>query len=230
MTQADIRPEDLAALRRLRDQGALQLAEVGTGVDPNMLWFNLTPGSKVEKTKPYLLRTEFRQAIAYAIDRDAIVNTLYLGAATPIYGPVTPGNRIWYSDSAPKYPHDPARAKALLAGLGLTDRNGDGMLDDASGKPVQFSIITQAGNIRERVATVMQEQLRQAGIKIDIVGLDPPVDRRPLRRRGLRQHLLRLPGELVRSGDEPGLLAERRIRARLEHRGAGAVGEDRSTT
>jgi peptide/nickel transport system substrate-binding protein len=173
MTQADIRPEDLAALRRLRDQGALQLADVGTGLDPNTLWFNLTPGSAALRAKPYLQRTEFRQAIAYAIDRDAIVSTLYLGAAVPIYGPVTPGNRTWYSDSAPKYPHDPVRAKALLAGIGLADRNGDGMLDDASGKPVQFSIITQAGNIRERVAAMLQEQLRQAGIKVDIVGLDP---------------------------------------------------------
>jgi peptide/nickel transport system substrate-binding protein len=173
MTHADIRPEDLAALRRLRDQGALQLVDVGIGLDPNMLWFNLTPGSTLQKTKPYLLRAEFRQAIAHAIDRDAIINTIYLGAAAPIYGPVSPGNRTWYSDSAPKYPHDPARATTLLAGLGLTDRNGDGMLDDASGKPVRFSIITQAGNIRERVATMVQEQLRQAGITVDIVGLDP---------------------------------------------------------
>ena len=47
------------------------------------------------------------------------------------------------------------------------------MLDDASGKPVRFSIITQAGNIRERVATMFQEQLRQTGITLDVVGLDP---------------------------------------------------------
>ena len=173
MTQADIRPEDLAALRRLRDQGALQIADVGIGVDPNTLWFNLTPGSAAQRTKPYLQRAEFRQAIAYAIDRDAIVNTIYLGAAVPIYGPVTPGNAKWYSDSAPKYPHDSARAKALLAGIGLVDKNGDGMLDDAAGKPVRFSIITQAGNIRERTATMLQEQLRQAGIQVDVVGLDP---------------------------------------------------------
>jgi peptide/nickel transport system substrate-binding protein len=173
MTQADLRPEDLAALRRLRDQGTLQIADVGIGVDPNMLWFNLTPGSAAQKTKPYLQRAEFRQAIASAIDRDAIVNTLYLGAAVPIYGPVTPGNAKWYADGAPKYPHDRARAKALLAGLGLTDKNGDGMLDDAAGKPVRFSIITQAGNIRERTATMLQEQLRQSGIQVDVVGLDP---------------------------------------------------------
>lgn len=173
MTHADLRPEDIAALRRLRDQGALQLADVGIGVDPNTLWFNLTPGAAVQKAKPYLQRAEFRQAISYAVDRDAIANTVYLGAAVPVYGPVTPGNRTWYSDSAPKYPHDLGRAKALLAGLGLTDRNGDGMLEDAAARPVQFSILTQAGNIRERTATMIQEQLRLAGIKVDVAGLDP---------------------------------------------------------
>jgi peptide/nickel transport system substrate-binding protein len=61
----------------------------------------------------------------------------------------------------------------LLAGIGLADRNGDGMLEDAAGRAVQFSVITQAGSIRERVVTMIQEQLRQAGIKVDIVPLDP---------------------------------------------------------
>jgi peptide/nickel transport system substrate-binding protein len=60
-----------------------------------------------------------------------------------------------------------------LSGLGLTDRNGDGMLEDAAGQPAQFSILAQKGNIREQVATVIQEQLRLAGIKADVVGLDP---------------------------------------------------------
>jgi peptide/nickel transport system substrate-binding protein len=173
MTQADVRPEDVSALRRLRDQGSLQLVEVGTSVDPNTLWFNLTPGASNLKTRPYLQRGEFRQAISYAVDRDAIVKTVYLGAAVPIYGPSTPGNKIWYSDSVPTYPHDLAKAKTLLAGIGLTDRNGDGMLDDASGQPVRFSILTQRGNIRERTATMLQEQLRQAGIAVDVVGIDP---------------------------------------------------------
>lgn len=174
MTQAEVRPIDIAALRRLRDQGTVQMAEVGTGMDPNLLWFNLNPSPAAHKAKPYLQRTEFRQAIAYAVDRDAIVNTIYLGAAVPIYGPVSPGNKTWYSDSAPKYPHDLGRAKALLAGLGLTDRNADGMLEDAAGKPAQFSILAQRGNIREQVATMIQEQLRLTGIKVDVVGLDVP--------------------------------------------------------
>ncbi len=176
MAQADVRPTDISALRRLRDQGALQIAEPGISVDPILLWFNLTPAATARnaKTRPYFVRTEFRQAIAYAIDRDAIVNTLFLGAGVPVYGPVTPGNRTWYSDSAPKYPHDPARARALLAGLGLTARAGDGMLADASGRPARFSILTQGGHIRARTAAMVQEQLRKIGIAVDLVELDPP--------------------------------------------------------
>lgn len=176
MTLADVRPQDISGLRRLRDQGALRLVEPGISVEPNVLWFNLTPDAQKRdaQTKPYLHRAEFRQAISYAVDRDAIVNTAYLGAAIPIYGPVTPGNRTWYSDSAPKYPHDVAKAKALLAGLGLADRNADGMLEDAAGRPVRFSMLAQVGSIRERVATQIQDQLNQIGIAVDVVPLDQP--------------------------------------------------------
>jgi peptide/nickel transport system substrate-binding protein len=174
MTQADVRPEDIAALRRLRDQGALQLVEVGVSVDPTCLWFNLTPGNAAVKAKPYLERPEFRRAVSLAVDRDAIVKTVFLGAAVPAPGPVTPGNRTWYSPGGPGAEHDAAKAKALLAGLGFSDRNGDGMLDDAKGQPVKFSILVQRGTVRERTVTMVQEQLRQIGIGVDVVGLDVP--------------------------------------------------------
>jgi peptide/nickel transport system substrate-binding protein len=176
MAQADVRPEDIASLRKLRDAGSIQLVEAGVSVDPVALWFNLAPAAlaRAQKTKPYLARTEFRQAISYAVDRDALVNTLYLGAAVPISGPVTPGNRTWYSGSEPRYPYDMARATALLTGLGLTDKNGDGVLEDAAGRPVRFSILTQGGHIRGRTAAVIQAQLKKAGITVDVVELDPP--------------------------------------------------------
>lgn len=178
MAQTDVRPTHIADLRKLRDQGAVQLIDAGVSVDADLLWFNLTPQAEKRdaQTKPYLHRVEFRQAISYAVDRDAIAGTLYLGAAVPIYGPVTPGNRTWYSDAAPKYPHDTARAKALLAGIGLADRDGDGMLEDAAGRPVRFSILAQGGHSRERVATMIQDQLKQVGIAVDVVPLDPPAE------------------------------------------------------
>jgi peptide/nickel transport system substrate-binding protein len=176
MAQADLRASDISAARKLRDQGSAQLVDAGVSVDPNMLWFNLTPDAEQRDrtSKPYLHRVEFRQAISYAVDRDEIIKTIYLGAAVPISGAVTPGNRTWYSDAAPKYPHDAARAKVLLAGLGLTDRNGDGMLEDSAGRPVGFSIVTQGSHAREKVATLLQAQLKQVGIAVDVIPLDVP--------------------------------------------------------
>jgi peptide/nickel transport system substrate-binding protein len=171
MANGDIRPEDMLAFTRLRDQGRMQLIDAGIGLDPNMLWFNLAAAAR----HPAWFSTKaFRQAISYAADRQAIANTVYLGAAVPIFGPVSPGNRTWYSPSAPTYSHDLGRARALLASIGLTDHNGDGMLDDASGAPVRFSIVTQKGHtIRERSAAVLQEQMRRAGVAVDVVPLDP---------------------------------------------------------
>ncbi len=68
---------------------------------------------------------------------------------------------------------DRERARQLLGTAGLSDRNGDGMLEDAAGSPARFSILTQSGHLRERVSSVLQEQLRQLGIAVDIVPLDP---------------------------------------------------------
>jgi peptide/nickel transport system substrate-binding protein len=173
MANADIRPQDHAAFRRLADQGRLTMTDVSVGLDPDFLSFNLRPSRQSQKHPHWMFRKELRQAISCGVDRQAIINTVYLGAAVPIYGPVTPGNRTWYSPTTPGCALDRAKAKALLAAAGLTDRNGDNVLEDEAGRPARFSLLTQAGHLRERVSSVIQEQLRQLGIGVDIVALDP---------------------------------------------------------
>jgi peptide/nickel transport system substrate-binding protein len=173
MTNADIRPQDYAAFKRLGDQHRLRMIAVGTTLDPDFLSFNLRPAYQAARRAPWMARKEFRQAISCGVDRQAIVNTVYLGAAEPLYGPITPGNARWYSPAAPACAADRARARQLFSAAGLTDGNGDGVLEDAAGVPARFSILTQAGHLRERVSAVLQEQLRQLGIGVDIVALDP---------------------------------------------------------
>jgi peptide/nickel transport system substrate-binding protein len=143
------------------------------GRDPDMLWFNLKRAAPKDP-RPWLRSKEFRQALSFASDRQAIANTVYLGAAVPLFGPVTPRNSTWYSATAPTFPHDPAKARRLMATLGLSDRNGDGTLEDPAGRPVRFSIIVQAGHtIRERAVSVLQDQFRRLGVTVDVVALDP---------------------------------------------------------
>jgi peptide/nickel transport system substrate-binding protein len=172
MSNADIRPDDYARFKRLADQGRLTLLDAGIGLDPNVLWFNLKPQADSD-AKPWLRRREFRQAVSFGVDRQAIVNTVYLGAAVPISGPITPRHGPWYSSDVSPYPYDPAKARRLLAAAGLTDRNGDGQLEDASGSPVRFSVLLQKDiTIRERTIALLQQQLRALGIALDVVGLD----------------------------------------------------------
>lgn len=173
MVNGDIRPEDYATFKRAADQGQLRLIDGGIGTDPNLLWFNLSKSATADPRRPWLRQKAFRQAVSCAVDRQALVNTVYLGAAVPIYGPISPGNATWYSPSITGCQHDVPKARTLLASLGLSDRNGDGMLEDATGAAARFSILTQRGHtIRERTASVLQEQLRQVGLSVDVVPLD----------------------------------------------------------
>lgn len=173
--QADLvrdfaRAEDMATLRQAAAQGRVQLIDAGVDIRADSLWFNLAPGAPRAKERPWLQREELRKAISYAIDRQAVIDTVYLGAAVPLYGPITPGHGDWYTADLPGTPHDVAKAKSLLASIGLLDRNGDGMLEDARGNPARFSIVTTKGNTaRERVSSMLQSQLRQVGLQVDVV-------------------------------------------------------------
>lgn len=174
MANGEIRAEDYSTFSRIAEQGALRLIDAGVGVDPNLLWFNLGEASAADPRSPWLRNKAFRQGVSCAVDRQAIVNTVHFGAAVPIYTPITPGNRTWYSPVRPACEHDSNRARELFAVAGLSDRNGDGMLEDARGIPARFSILTQQGHtVRQRTAAVLQEQLRLAGITVDVAGLDP---------------------------------------------------------
>ena len=168
------RAEDLTMLREAERAGKLHLVSAGASIDASSLWFNLKPGSKVLAAKPWLGEESFRRALSHAINRQAIVNTVFLSAATPIYGPVTPGHGDWYTPDMGATPFDLARARTLLSSIGLQDRDKDGVLDDRNNRPVRFSILTQKGHTeRERTSTVVKEQLRQVGIAVDVATLDP---------------------------------------------------------
>ena len=67
-----------------------------------------------------------------------------------------------------------AVVSALLASIGLTDKNGDGVLRDAHGQPARFTLLTQKGNTAlERGAAVIRDELKKVGLTVDVVALDP---------------------------------------------------------
>jgi peptide/nickel transport system substrate-binding protein len=174
LTHSELRPDDYIPVRRAESEGRLTMVELGVSPDADAFWFCLKPEKKARDPRfAFTSKREFRQAISHAIDREAFAQTVFLGEAVPIWGPVTPGNRLWFSPNVPRYPYDLARSRALLAGLGLEDRDRNGIVEDQAGTEARFTVITQQGiGYYERGTTVLREQAAAAGVALDIVPLE----------------------------------------------------------
>jgi peptide/nickel transport system substrate-binding protein len=174
MMTSEISPDAYAPLKRAADEGRVKLVDVGVSRNADGLWFNLKPGVFANDPRaPWLQRDELRKAISMAVDRQVFADTVFLGAGVPIYGAETPANKVWFWSGTPQTPHDPAAARQLLATIGLTDRDGNGTLEDAAGRPAQFTLMTQKGRPNlERAVAVIREELKKIGLTVDVVTLD----------------------------------------------------------
>ena len=168
-----VRPQDYALVKRM-EGGDIKVEDIGISYDMNWVAFNQNTGSNPKTHKPFvqpwklrLFRDQkFRQAASYAIDREALANTVFAGRGVPIYSFVSPGDKEWFSDDVMKYPYDPARARQMLAEIGLKDTNGDGFLEDSEGHTVEISIITNASNSqRVETAGFVARNLQEVGIR-----------------------------------------------------------------
>lgn len=115
---------------------------------------------------PLFADKRVRQALAHAVNREEIIDGVLLGLGKPANGPYKPGT--WaHNPNVRTYPHDPEKAKALLAEAGW--RRTDGGFLEKDGKPFEFEIITNQGNeIRAKCAEIIQRRLAEIGIRVKI--------------------------------------------------------------
>ena len=173
-TQDALRPDDYVTVKRLEQQGTLKMQEIGVGTDADGLWFCLKPEARRKDPRwAFTQRPEFRQALSHAVDREEFAQTVFLGEAVPIWGPVTPGNKQWFSPNVPRYPYDQAKAKALLKSIGLEDRDGNGVVEDAKGTEARFTLLTQKGlTWYERGTFVIRDAAAKVGVAFDIAPME----------------------------------------------------------
>jgi peptide/nickel transport system substrate-binding protein len=115
-----------------------------------------------------------RQAIAKAIDRQAIVEDLMLGLTIP-------AETYW--DSIKSYvsldinpwEFDPDAARQMLEEAGYVDSDGDGIREDADGNPLTIYQGTTIREIRQDIQAVTQQYLRDVGIDMQILSLDSDI-------------------------------------------------------
>ena len=169
--------ENFAVLEDQQQRRGYRLYDVGPGLEYDFLFFNLNdlgsgaPAEALGKQR-WFREVKFRQAVSAAIDRAAIVRLVYRGRGTALWSHVTPGNKLWVDSSLPKPDCSHARARSLLEAAGF-HWDSKGILIDSDGKPVEFSVITNAGNAaRTQIATIVQSDLAELGMQVQVVRLE----------------------------------------------------------
>jgi peptide/nickel transport system substrate-binding protein len=150
VTVNDISPDIAFELQRRRE---LRVVEA-PGVDYTYIGLNLRD--------PVLADRRVRQAIAHAVNREAIVKYLRRGLATPAVGVLSPVTWAFEPD-VPQFEYNVPKAKQLLDAAGHQDPDGDGPL-----ARVRLSLKTSTDEFYRLQATVIQQDLKRVGIDVDV--------------------------------------------------------------
>jgi peptide/nickel transport system substrate-binding protein len=116
---------------------------------------------------PILKDKRVRQALLYALDREALVKQLFDGRQPVAHTGVNPLDWVYW-DGVKKYPHNPKKAAELLDAAGWSVMRG-GFRHNAKGERLSIELGTTAGNrSRELVQQVLQSQWKVVGIEVRI--------------------------------------------------------------
>ena len=167
--------EDLPQLEPLQEEGNFTIYRRGPAFGTAFLGFNMNPG-EMGPDQPFVAseklewfrNTQFRQAVAHSIDKDAIINDVQHGQGYPQWSSISPAAGDFHNPDVRKYEYDLDKANEILDGLGWTDTNGDGVREDGDGNEIEFTLITNTGNsVRERVGEIISQGTRDIGLNVD---------------------------------------------------------------
>jgi len=162
-----LRVEDQARLQRQSNLKAIVLP--GTGYA--FMQFNLRDPANGSRPHPLFGDRNLRRAIALSIDRNSLVKSVFDTFAVVPAGPTVHA----YPTTDPRLaqlPFDTVRARAIFDSLGWTRRPADGMRS-RNGQDLAFPLIVASNSLnRIRMGVLIQEQLRRAGIRIDLEQLE----------------------------------------------------------
>jgi peptide/nickel transport system substrate-binding protein len=172
----DVQPEVFPLLKREEKRGKYTVFNGGPDTGSMFMCFNLNQGRNAQN-QPFVdpiksrwfATKEFRQAIAYGINRDAMTNNIYRGLGAPLHSPIPAQSPFYLSPKAglKTYNYDQQKAKQLLLSAGFK-YNAEGELLDQDGNKVRFTLLMAAGKkVREQMGTQIKQDLGKLGMQID---------------------------------------------------------------
>lgn len=173
----EVAPEAFGLLKREEKRGRFEIYNGGVDTSTTFIAFNLNKARNsknqplVDPIKSRWFNTkEFRQAVAYAIDRETIKTNVFRGLGefqnsfvyvkSPYYLSPEEGLKV--------YNYDPQKAKQLLLGAGFK-YNPQGQLLDADDNRVRFTLLTNSERkTRADMAAQIVRDLSKIGMQVDL--------------------------------------------------------------
>ena len=161
---------DIAAVTNLTSD---EIAEPDAGnLDIATFYYDLFQVMRFSPQRP--MEANLRKAMAYAIDRQSMVDTLMEGRGVISNMIISAGSWGYPSNVQGREP-DLEKAKQFLADGGYVDVDGDGYAEDPEGNPMVLEMVYPSGLVvREQSAVVIQENLKQIGVNVELNIMDFP--------------------------------------------------------
>jgi peptide/nickel transport system substrate-binding protein len=174
-----VAPDYFSLLKVQEKQGNFQIYNGGPSTSTSFVLFNLNQGKRNGKPlidpikSRWFNNVGFRQAVAYAIDRQTMIDNTFRGLGKPQNSPISVQSPYYLSPEAglKVYNYNPEKSKELLLKSGFR-YNAQNQLEDAQGNHVRFALLTNAGNkIREAMGSQIKQDLSKVGIQVDFTPL-----------------------------------------------------------
>jgi peptide/nickel transport system substrate-binding protein len=170
-----VSPDFFSLLKKEEQKGGYKIYNGGPSTGTTFMSFNLNQGER--KGKPlvdpiksrWFNNVKFRQAIAYGIDRQRMINNIYRGLGAPQDSPISVPSPYYLSreQGLLGYDYNPKKAKELFTSAGFKYNEQNKLTDDRD-NPVRFTLMTNSGNkIREALGTQIKQDLALIGIDVD---------------------------------------------------------------
>lgn len=176
----EIGPTSFQLLKREEDRGNFKIYSGGPDFGTNFICFNLNKGRRQGKPLVNPIKSRwfntvaFRQAVAYGINREAMLNNVYRGLGELQNSPISVQSPYYLfpEEGLKVYNYNPEKAKELLRGAGFK-YNNKGQLLDAEDNRVRFTMISQAGNRTvDAIGSQIKRDLSKIGIQVDFTPID----------------------------------------------------------
>lgn len=125
---------------------------------------------KTDETK-ITTNKALREAMAYAVDNEAVAKEFYDGIRMAANSFITPNfNEEYYNKDQEAFTYDPEKAKQILADAGFKDNNGDGFVETPEGQEFTLGFASMSGGeTAEPIAQYYMQMWKEIGVNVELV-------------------------------------------------------------